>query len=85
MRSCDMNGGPATAQPISQLFEPLIGVSQMAELLQRHPKTVQAMCRSGAIRAMKEGKQWLTRLSELDAYVRSRLSSQDQSRRAEDE
>ena len=84
MQILNMTGGLATAQPGSQLFEPLIDVGQMAELLHLHPKTIQARCRSGAIRAMKNGKEWLSRLSELDAYVRSQLSSRNQSRRAEE-
>jgi excisionase family DNA binding protein len=56
----------------------------MAELLHLHPKTVQAMCRRGVLRAIKCGRRWLSRVSDLDCYVRSQLCSLDQSRRAEE-
>jgi excisionase family DNA binding protein len=64
-------------------FEPLISVPEAAKLLQIHQKTVQKMCRSGALPAMKFGKYWRFRRSVLDLWVKERLSS-TQSRRAEE-
>jgi excisionase family DNA binding protein len=84
MESTYGNSEQNAAQSSSQIFEPLIEVPEMAKMLNRHPKTVQAMCRRGAIRAMKDGKRWQSRPSEVDAYVRHRISSQHQSRRAEE-
>jgi excisionase family DNA binding protein len=66
-------------------FEPLIDVPEAAEMLRIHPKTVQAMCRSGALPALRMGKYWRFRTSTLDRWVVERLSSENQSRRVSEE
>jgi RNA polymerase sigma factor (sigma-70 family) len=63
-------------------FEPLLGVAEAAKLLCVHPKTVQALARAGSIPCIRFGKYWRFRTSSLDAWVRERLTSDHQSRRA---
>jgi excisionase family DNA binding protein len=85
MNKLNSNWELATVNPAYDIFEPLIEVPQMAELLHLHPKTVQAMCRRGVLRAVKCGRRWLSRVSDLDSYVRDQLSSVNQSRREENQ
>ncbi|MGD0183575.1 MAG: helix-turn-helix domain-containing protein [Terriglobales bacterium] len=42
-------------------------------MLQIHPKTLQRLARKGEIRAMRIGKLWRFRASDLDARVHLRL------------
>lgn len=49
--------------------EPLITAERAAELLQLHPKTVKRLAAAGSIPAMKIGRVWRFRESELDAYI----------------
>jgi excisionase family DNA binding protein len=62
-------------------FEPLLGVVEAAKLLCVHPKTLQALARSGSVPCIRFGKYWRFRASVLDAWVRERLISDHQSRR----
>jgi excisionase family DNA binding protein len=64
------------------IFEPLLGVPEAAKLLCVHPKTLQALARSGAVPCVRFGKYWRFRASVLDAWIQDRLSSDHQSRRA---
>jgi excisionase family DNA binding protein len=59
-------------QPIPH-FERFLDSHQAAELLQIHPKTLQRLARKGEIRAMRIGKLWRFRTSDLDAWVDLRL------------
>lgn len=52
-------------------FEPLIEASEAASLLGIHPKTLQGMAREGRVPAIRIGKFWRFRRSELDAWVRA--------------
>ncbi len=61
--------------PIIQNFEPLLTTEATAELLQIHPKALQRMARRGEIPALKVGKFWRFRSTELDEWVRSRIES----------
>jgi excisionase family DNA binding protein len=64
------------ATPVSQLvphFERFLDSREAAALLQIHPKTLQRLARKGEIRAMRIGKLWLFRVSDLDAWVHLRL------------
>jgi excisionase family DNA binding protein len=64
------------------VFEPLLDVQEAAELLRLHPKTIQALARSGNVPCAKIGKYWRFRKSALDAWVASQIQSDYQSRRA---
>ena len=64
------------ATPVSQPFphfERLVDSREAAALLQIHPKTLQRLARKGEIRAMRIGKLWRFRTSDLDAWVHLRL------------
>lgn len=50
-------------------FEPLLSDAEAGELLGLHPKTVQRMARRGAIPAIRIGRYWRFRASELDSWV----------------
>jgi len=64
------------ATPVSHPFphfERLVDSREAAALLQIHPKTLQRLARKGEIRAMRIGKLWRFRASDLDAWVHLRL------------
>lgn len=50
-------------------FEPLLSDAQAGELLGLHPKTVQRLARAGEIPAIRIGRYWRFRTSELDAWL----------------
>lgn len=52
--------------------DPLLTVDEAAAFLKRTAKHVRAQCRSGAIRAMRDGRGWRIRQSALVAYERRR-------------
>ena len=58
----------------SPQFEPLLDVEQAAQLLRLHPKTLQKWAREQRIPAVRYGKRWLFRESELDSWVESQLN-----------
>jgi len=63
-------------------FEPMLRLREAAKLLGLHPDTLKKKVRRGEIPGMKIGKRWRFRASDLDLWVRSKLtSSQPQSRR----
>lgn len=57
------------------VFEPLLTLSEAAEILGIHQDTLKKRARAGEIPAMKIGKYWRLRLSDLDAWVQSKLVS----------
>src|SRR5438309_9562116 len=64
------------ATPASQRFnhfERFLDSREAAALLQIHPKTLQRLARKGEIRAMRIGKLWRFRTSDLVAWVDLRL------------
>jgi excisionase family DNA binding protein len=63
-------------------FEPLLSAREAAQLLGIHEKTIQALARSGEVPCLRFGKYWRFRASVLDTWVRERLISDHQSRRA---
>ena len=63
-----------TSSELSTQFEPLLDVQQAAQLLRLHPKTVQKWAREQRIPAVRYGKRWLFRSSELDSWVQSQLN-----------
>jgi len=68
----EMHEATAVTQPISH-FERFLDSREAAALLQIHPKTLQRLARKGEIRAMRIGKLWRFRTSDLDAWVDLRL------------
>ncbi len=75
MQATELDGHPAS-------FERFIDLATAAELLQIHPDTLKKKTRAGEIPGRKVGRRWKYRLSELDAWAKSKLTSrQPQSRR----
>src|ERR1039458_2416274 len=64
------------AKPVSQpfpYFEQFLDSREAAALLQIHPKTLQRLPPHGDKSAMRIGKLWRFRASDLDAWVHLRL------------
>jgi excisionase family DNA binding protein len=68
----EMHKATPDSQPFPH-FERLVDSREAAALLQIHPKTLQRLARKGEIRAMRIGKLWRFRASDLDAWVHLRL------------
>ena len=64
-------------------FEPLIDNAAAAELLKIHPKTLQRMARRGEVPAVRIGRYWRFRASQLDSWVQSQVNSSRQPCRTE--
>jgi excisionase family DNA binding protein len=62
-------------------FEPLLDSEEAAALLKIDDKSLQAMAGAGQVPALKIGKLWRFRASELDKWVRSKISCDNHSRR----
>jgi excisionase family DNA binding protein len=59
-----------TAMVSSSLqFEPLLSDTQAGDLLGLHPKTVQRLARAGDIPALRIGRYWRFRASELNEWL----------------
>jgi excisionase family DNA binding protein len=56
-------------------FEALIDADRAGQMLGIHPKTVQKMAREGKLPAIRIGKYWRFRLSQLDTWLRSEVNS----------
>jgi excisionase family DNA binding protein len=50
-------------------FEPLLSDTKVSKLLGLHPKTVARMARRGELPAIRIGRYWRFRASELDAWL----------------
>jgi excisionase family DNA binding protein len=71
-----LTGKTGRMMPPSELkFEPLLDSGQAAGSLGIHPKTLQKMARAGRVPAIKIGDLWRFRASDLDAWVRTMVSS----------
>jgi excisionase family DNA binding protein len=68
----EMHEATLVSQPFPH-FERFLDSREEAALLQIHPKTLQRLARKGEIRAMRIGKLWRFRASDLDAWVHLRL------------
>jgi excisionase family DNA binding protein len=55
----------------SPRLEPLLSDVEVGDFLGLHPKTVQRMARSGQIPAVRIGRYWRFRASELNAWLGS--------------
>ena len=61
----------ASGRAVSLSFEPLLDCQETARLLHLHPKTVERLAREGHLPAVKLGKRWLFRASEIDRWMSS--------------
>ena len=68
----EMHQATPITQPVPH-FERFLDSHQAAALLRIHPKTLQRLARKGEIRAMRIGKLWRFRTSDLDVWVDLRL------------
>jgi excisionase family DNA binding protein len=68
----EMHEATSVSLPVPH-FERFLDSREAAALLQIHPKTLQRLARKGEIRAMRIGKLWRFRASDLDAWVHLRL------------
>ena len=66
-------------------FEQLITSEEAAQLLGIHPKTLQQMARSGKIPAVRVGKYWRFRNSDLDSWVRANVNCSSYAYRSKQE
>jgi excisionase family DNA binding protein len=66
--------------PDSDRFEPLLDSTAAARLLGIHPKTLQKQARSGRVPAHCVCGLWRFRASELDAWLKTAVSSKSHSR-----
>jgi excisionase family DNA binding protein len=66
----------ASGRAVSVRFEPLLDCQETARLLHLHPKTVERLARQGELPAVKVGKRWLFRASELDGWLGSGVHSE---------
>jgi len=63
-------------------FERLLNLSEAAELLRLHPDTLKKFSQRGQVPAVKIGRCWRFRATELDAWVKTQvLSTRSQSHR----
>jgi excisionase family DNA binding protein len=56
------------------VFEPLLDARQSAELLRIHPKTLERMARDKQVPAIKLGRLWRFRASELNEWIAANIS-----------
>jgi excisionase family DNA binding protein len=63
----------------SESFEPLLDCHETARLLHLHRKTVERLAREGELPAVKIGKRWLFRASEIDRWMASLVDSKRRS------
>jgi excisionase family DNA binding protein len=55
----------------AHIFEPLLTADEVAVHLRCHLKTVQKMAKSGRMPAIRQGKRYFFRLSEVDSWLNS--------------
>jgi excisionase family DNA binding protein len=60
---------------VSPLFERLLTAQEAADLLGIHHQTIRRLARQGRVPAIRLGKYWMFRASELDAWVKSHVHS----------
>lgn len=65
----------ATLSAIKSLSEPLVDGEEAARYLDIHPKTLQRMARKDEVPAYRIGKLWKFRISELDEWLRTGVTS----------
>jgi excisionase family DNA binding protein len=60
-----------SAVTIQHNFEPLLTAEEVAVHLRCHLKTVQKMAKAGRMPAIRQGKRYFFRLSEVDSWLNS--------------
>lgn len=55
---------------------------QAAPILKRSALTVRRLCHSGALRATKDGRQWLIRPDDIEEYLDSKANRPRRKRRS---
>jgi len=63
------------ARVLPDPFQPLLTPTEAGDLLRIHPKTVIRLARDGSLPALRLGKHWRFRRSDLGAWVESRVFS----------
>jgi excisionase family DNA binding protein len=66
---------------ITKAIEPVWNCIEAARFLRLHPKTVKRMARQGQIPGRRLGRRWFFRPSDLDAMLRSGVSSSEKANR----
>jgi excisionase family DNA binding protein len=56
-------------------LEPVVDSEEAAKFLNINPKTLQKMARKGSVPGYRIGKLWKFRISDLDAWLRSKVIS----------
>ena len=69
------------AMNISETIEPAWNCIEAARFLRLHPKTVKRLARLGQIPGRQLGRRWFFRPSDLDAMLRSGVSSSEKANR----
>ena len=78
------NSHQATLREVEPSFEPLLDLAEAALLLRIHPQTLKKMAIRRVVPAIKVGRLWRFRASDLQEWVDSRVSlaENDSERRA---
>jgi len=78
------NSHHATLREAEPSFEPLLDLAEAAGLLRIHPQTLKKMAIRRVVPAIKVGRLWRFRASDLQEWVDSRVSlaENDSERRA---
>jgi excisionase family DNA binding protein len=78
------NSHHATPSEAPPSFEPLLDLAEAAGLLRIHPQTLKKMAIRRVVPAIKVGRLWRFRASDLQEWIDSRVSSaeNDSERRA---
>ena len=69
MTNTEMQRHAAQGMSAFLQFEPLLSDTHAGELLGLHPKTVQRLARAGDIPALRIGRYWRFRASELNEWL----------------
>ena len=68
-------------RPPAEIIETVWSCIEAASFLRLHPKTVERMARMGQIPGRRLGRRWFFRPSDLDAMLRSGVSSSEKANR----
>lgn len=66
----------AVTDPLARQLEALLNAREAAASLRIHPKTLLLMARAGQVPAIRFGKLWRFRASDLDRWLASRVICQ---------
>ena len=75
------DSGPVEIRVAGKTIETVWNCTEAARFLRLHPKTVKRMARLGQIPGYRLGRRWFFRPSDLDAMLRSGVSSSEQAKR----